>query len=389
MNELQLYFDKVDTALFPENFMPGQIGAAVSFNTGDNFPDTENIQIALLGVPENRNSQSSRDASFAADAIRPYFYTLQSHFPNVAIADLGNLKTGMSVDDTYAAVAEVVNILLKYNVFPFILGGSQDLTYANYLSYEKRGRIINILSVDSRFDIGKSDETFHNESWLNKIIFRDPNFLFNYSNLGYQTYLVEQEAIALMKKLFFDSTRLGQAKADMTETEPLIRNADLLSFDMSAIRMSDCPAASFPSPNGFNGEDACQIMRYAGLSEKLSSAGIFELCPANDRDGMSAHLAAQMLWYFLDGFAGRKGDDPHMNKSALMKYIVSMHETQSDISFYRSPLSDRWWMEVPCPNNLFSKFERHYMVPCSYRDYEEAMQENLPDRWWQTFQKFM
>ncbi|MGD9494073.1 MAG: formimidoylglutamase, partial [Bacteroidales bacterium] len=298
MNELQLYFDKVDTTLFPENFMPGQIGAGVSFNTDDSFPDPENIQIAILGVPENRNSQSSRDASFAADAIRPYFYTLQSHFPNVAIADLGNLKTGMSVDDTYAAVAEVVNILLKYNVFPFILGGSQDLTYANYLSYEKRGRIINILSVDSRFDIGKSDEAFHNESWLNKIIFRDPNFLFNYSNLGYQTYLVEQDAIALMKKLFFDSTRLGQAKSDMTETEPLIRNADLLSFDMSAIRMSDCPAASFPSPNGFNGEDACQIMRYAGLSEKLSSAGIFELCPANDRDGMSAHLAAQMLCIF-------------------------------------------------------------------------------------------
>ncbi|MPM06059.1 Formimidoylglutamase [bioreactor metagenome] len=389
MEELQLYFDPVDISLFPDNFRQGQIGAGVVFHLEDSFPDPETIQIAIFGVPENRASAGDRDASFAADAIRPFFYTLQNHFQNVTIADLGNLKTGMNPEDTYEAVSEVVSQLLHFNVVPVILGGSQDLTYANYLAYEKRNRIINILSVDSRFDIGKSEEAFNNESWLNRIIFRDPNFLFNFSNLGYQTYFVEQEAVSLMKKLFFDANRLGMAKAELTETEPLIRNADLISFDMSAIRMSDCPAASFPSANGFNGEDACQIMRYAGLSEKLSSIGLYELCPANDRDGLSARLAAQMIWYFLDGFAGRKGDDPHMNKTALMKYIVSMHETQSDISFYRSPVSDRWWMEVPCPKNLFSKFERHYMVPCSYRDYEEAMQENLPDRWWQTFQKFM
>jgi hypothetical protein len=131
------------------------------------------------------------------------------------------------------------------------------------------------------------------------------------------------------------------------------------------------------------------MMRYAGMSEKLSSLGLFELCPVNDPDGHSAHLAAQMLWYFLDGFAGRKGDDPHMNKSTFIKYIVSIHDIQTDISFYRSPISDRWWMEVPCPKKLFSKFERHYMVPCSYKDYQEALQEHLPDRWWQTFQKFM
>ena len=130
-------------------------------------------------------------------------------------------------------------------------------------------------------------------------------------------------------------------------------------------------------------------MRYAGLSEKLSSAGIFELCPANDRDGMSAHLAAQMLWYFLDGFAGRKGDDPHMNKSALMKYIVSMHETQSDISFYRSPLSDRWWMEVITGNDNKQKYANHYIVPCSYKDYETACNNEIPDRWWQVYQKLM
>ncbi len=389
MDELQLYFEPIDLSILPEKFYSGQLGNTVLFHTIDNFPDYTDSDIVILSVPENRNSLSSRDTSLAGDAVRQQLYKLQNHFSGITITDLGNIRTGVTVEDTYEAVSEVLSVLLKNNVTPIILGGSQDLTYANYLSNEKRGRIINIISIDSRFDIGKSDDELSNESWLNKIIFRNPNFLFNYSNLGYQTYLVEQEAIGLMKKLFFDCTRLGHAKADMSEIEPLIRNADLLSFDMSAIRMSDCPAASFPSPNGFNGEDACQIMRYAGLNEKLSSLGLFELCPANDIGSMSTALAAQMIWYFIDGFSSRKGDDPHLKKSALMKYIVTMHETQSDISFYRSPLSDRWWMEVPCPNNLFSKYERHYMVPCSYKDYEMAMQNILPDRWWQTFQKFM
>ncbi len=389
MDDLHLFLEPLSEDLLPADFGQGSLGASVSFHRHDQFIDPEGYHIAFLGVPEGRLSVSSSDASFAADAIRPYFYQLRNHFPSLRLVDLGNLKTGLTPADTHEAVSEVVASLLKMNVFPFIIGGSQDITFANYLAYEKCKRIINILSVDSRFDVGKAEEAFSNDSWVNKIIFRDPNFLFNYSNLGYQSYMVDMEAIALMKKLFFDATRLGMAKADMFETEPLIRNADMISFDMSSVRMSDCPAASNPSPNGFNGEDACQLMRYAGMSEKLSSLGLYELCPANDQHGQSAHLAAQMIWYFLDGFAARKGDDPHLNKSTLIKYIVSMHETSSDIGFYRSPLSDRWWMEVPCPKNLFSKFERHYMVPCSYRDYEEALQNHLPDRWWQTFQKFM
>ncbi len=208
MDELQLYFEPIDLSILPEKFYSGQLGNTVLFHTIDNFPDYTDSDIVILSVPENRNSLSSRDTSLAGDAVRQQLYKLQNHFSGITITDLGNIRTGVTVEDTYEAVSEVLSVLLKNNVTPIILGGSQDLTYANYLSNEKRGRIINIISIDSRFDIGKSDDELSNESWLNTIIFRNPNFLFNYSNLGYQTYLVEQEAIGLMKKLFFDCTNL-------------------------------------------------------------------------------------------------------------------------------------------------------------------------------------
>lgn len=389
MEDISLYFEPGAFAHDGESFEPGQLGASVIFHDIDLFPDTEQIQIAIFGVPESRNAAGSPDTSFSADAIRPWLYRLYNHFPQMAIADLGNLKQGHTPDDTMEAVSEVVAALLRQHVMPVMIGGSQDLTFGAYLAYEKCNRIINILSVDSRFDIGKAGSSFSHKTWLNRIVFREPNFLFNYSALGYQSYLVDQEAVSLMKKLFFDATRLGIARADMSENEPLIRNADVFSFDMSSIKAADGPANSDPSPNGFTGDEACQLMRYAGMSEKLSFAGVFEHVPSDDTDGRSAHLAAQMIWYFIDGYASRKGDDPHMNKASLIKYIVSMHDTNSDIAFYRSPVSDRWWMEVPCPNNLLQRFERHYMVPCSYKDYQDALEERLPDRWWQTFQKFM
>ncbi|NLL28815.1 MAG: formimidoylglutamase [Bacteroidales bacterium] len=389
MKDLHLYFEPVNKELFSKEFENGQIGSSVDFHFKNEFPDVCNCQIVILGVPENRNSVSEKDSSFFADAVRPFFYNLYNHFPNIKIADIGNLKTGLSVNDTYEAVGSILAKFIEKKIIPFIIGGSQDLTYANYLSYEKSDRIINILSIDPRIDIGKPDESINNNTWLNNIIFRNPNYLFNFSNIGYQSYFVDTEVVSLIKKLFFDATRLGVAKSNLAEIEPIVRNADVLSFDMSSIRMSDCPAATFNSPNGFSGEDACQIMRYAGKSEKISSLGLYELAPAFDINNISVRLVAQMIWYFIEGFSTRTGKNPHIDKSNMIKYIVSMHEIKSDITFYKNPITEKWWMEVPCPKNLFSKFERHYMVPCSYKDYEEAMKENIPDRWWQTFQKFM
>ncbi|UPT68062.1 MAG: arginase family protein [Sphingobacteriales bacterium JAD_PAG50586_3] len=130
-----------------------------------------------------------------------------------------------------------------------------------------------------------------------KIITHQPNHLFNFSNIGYQTYFVEQPQIELMQKMFFDVHRLGDVRAKPEECEPVMRNADIVSFDMSSIRSADARSISKPTPNGFYAEEACKVMRYAGLSEKLSCIGIFELTDEED-GGQTTHLGAQMVWFF-------------------------------------------------------------------------------------------
>lgn len=392
--EIADYFVPVETQKFiiPEKSHPLLLGNVINSHlTEKSFPLLEDTDIAIIGVKEDRNAPDNQGCAFGPDYVRKYLYNLFQGPFKARVADLGNIKPGETIEDTYFAVKSVVADLLGKKIVPVIIGGSQDITYANYRAYESLGQIINIVSVDASFDLGLNEDKISNHNFLNKILTHQPNFLFNYTNIGYQTYFVDQDAIDLMNKLYFDIYRLGLVRKNLEEVEPIVRNADLLSFDMSSIRQSDAPGNANASPNGFYGEEACQITRYAGLSDKLSSIGFYELNPAFDNGEQTAHLVAQMIWYFMEGFYNRKNDFPDRKRKdsgSYVKYVVSIEEFKNEITFYKSKVSDRWWMEVPC-QGLQSKYERQFLVPCSYSDYQDACDEILPEKWWQVYQKFM
>jgi formiminoglutamase len=390
--DVSIYFDNIDIdrILDKDQIQPNHLVNFVDiYSSVNNFPDLKDIDIAIFGVNEGRSSVNNPATEKAPDFVRKYLYSLFRPVNNIKIVDLGNIKPGNSIKDTYFAVRDVVGTLLKNNVIPIILGGGQDITYANYLAYESIGKIINIVSVDNTFDLGNPDSALTSRTYLNKIITHQPSYLFNFSNIGYQSYFVDSEAIELMKKLYFDVYRLGFVQTDIEEVEPMVRNADMISIDISAVRASDAPGNGNSTPNGFYGEELCRIMRYAGLSDKLTSIGIYEISPEFDRNSQTSHLAAQAIWYFIDGFYNRKMDFPIKDKKFYVKYRVVIKEIQNEIVFYKSKKSDRWWMEVPCPTKLKSKYDRHYLVPCSYVDYQTALKEEIPDRWWQAYQKLM
>jgi len=359
------------------------------YSDTNDFPDFTQAELAIVGVGDDRNAIHNEGCGMAPDAIRKHLYDLFPGPHALKIADLGNIKKGFTVADTYFALASVVAELINNNVLPVIVGGSQDLTFANYQAYQSLGQIINIVAIDPMFDLGKSEEDLNSQSYLSSIILHQPNYLFNYANIGFQTYFVDQDALKLMNNLFFDTYRVGIVRQNLEEVEPIVRNADLLSFDVSSIRYSDAPGNGNATPNGFYGEEACQIVRYAGLSDKLSSIGFYEMNPRLDKGGQTAHLVAQMIWYFIDGFYNRVHDFPFRNEDDYLKYRVAITEHKEEIVFFKSKKTDRWWMEIPLPAEQRIKYERHYMVPCSYKDYQTACENDIPDRWWMVYQKLM
>jgi formiminoglutamase len=369
-----------------KEYAPFMWGSHVLKNIAGNFPDLENVKVAIIGVGESRNSCGNDGCAAAPDKVRENFYAL-SYIPLVTVADLGNILPGNTVKDTYFALEFVCGELLDRKIIPVIIGGSQDLTYANYVAYQRLQQTVNIVCVDSRIDLGEIDSEINASTYLSKILQYQPSLLFNYSLMGYQTHFVNSEEVETIKKMYFDLYRLGQIQTNMEEAEPIVRNADILSFDISAIRRSDAPGTLQSTPNGLYGEEACQIFKYAGMSDKLSSIGIYEINTLFDDREQTTGLAAQMIWYFLDGFVNRKSDFPGSQEKDYLKYRVTMKSGDHEIVFYKSQKTNRWWMEVPYRIGAKSKYERHHMVPCSYEDYQLACTEEMPDRWWQAYQK--
>lgn len=389
--EISLYFEPVDLdrIQFSKNQQENCIGNTITLlQDSDPEPTGTDFDIAIIGINEDRRSVNNEGCAQGPDEIRKHLYPLFNN-NRLRIADLGNIRQGLEVKDTYFAVKSVVAGMLEANVVPLVIGGGQDLTWPIYMAFESLGRIINMVSVDSKFDHGNSDEMIDSESYLSKIILRKPNFLFNYANLGYQSYFVDPKAINLFKSLFFDVHRLGIVRQNLEEAEPVIRNADFLTFDISSIRQSDAPGNANASPNGFYGEEVCQLLRYTGMSNKLSCAGFFEFNPHYDSHGQTAKLLAQMIWYFLEGFDNRCEDFPNEKHPKYIKFIVNVQGINEDLLFYKSKLTDRWWMQLPVSEDNATRLRRHILVPCSYNDYYLATKNEIPDRWWQAYQKLM
>lgn len=362
------------------------LGHGVRF-IGKQLPDFGKVKIAILGVQEDRRAVNNEGASMGAHAVRKALYQLFPGNWNFEIVDLGNIIAGERVEDTYFAMQEVLSFLQKQNVIPIIIGGSQDLTYAQYRAFEPLEQLVNITAVDSRLDIGDPEHEMDARGYLNKIILQRPNILFNYSSIAYQSYYVDPHELDLMHQMNFDAYRLGEIKANVEHIEPMVRDADMLSFDVSAIQKGFAPGCGNAGPNGLNGEEACAVMRYAGLSDKMASVGVYEFNPMLDIDGVTAELMGQMLWYFMEGVSLRVNDYPLSSKAKYQKFVVAM-EGDDDMIFYKSHKTGRWWVEVPY-HNADPKKARHTMVPCSYQDYLDAASHDIPERWWRASRKLV
>jgi len=245
---------------------------------------------------------------------------------------------------------------------------------------------VNIVAVDSRFDLGAEDADIRSDRYLNRIILQQPNYLLNYSNIGYQTYMNSPESIELMNQLYFETYRVGTMRKDMEEIEPIVRNAEMMSIDISAVRRPDAPGNPNASANGFYGEEICQVARFAGVSDKLSSFGIYEYDPTLDTSFQTAQLIGHILWYFVEGYIHRQGDTSFKDKNMYNRYSVTVSESVDELEFYCSKKTGRWWVIVPVIN-IKKDIEQKYFLPCSRKDYEIACKDKISERWWRAYHK--
>jgi len=386
--DLKIFFSPVDDSVFEGIDDPTSFFKNINIFS-EKQPDYKGANLAIVGLLEDGGSETNKGASLAADEIRKKMYRLKKGFGQYKIVDLGNLRKGVDVEESQLRLKEICSTLIENNVLPVIIGGTHDHTYGQYLAYENLDKLVSLLNVDAFLDIeDDGSQAVHSKNHLHKILLHEPNYLFSLNQLAYQSYLIDNETLAVLEKLYFDAYRLGHLRQYLPDMEPIIRDADLMSFDITSIKSSDAPGNKNAQPFGLTGEEACQICWYAGLNEKMSSVGFYEYNPEADDEHMkTAAVAATMIWYFIEGFYHRK-DESNFRGNDYLRFVVSMPADPENLIFYKSKLSEKWWMEVPYPQGKFL-YERNLIIPCSYSDYQLANKGEVPEKWISTQAKLI
>jgi len=369
MDDLYSFFSTKHFAELPLNDAQHelQIGKRIQAVTDYNN-DWSEAEIVIIGCGEQRGKDLQAPYSHAADAVRAELYRMYDWHTSIKIADMGNILEGATPGDTRAALRTVLQEVEAAGKIAIVIGGSHDLTLQQYEAYKKAEKTINAAVIDMKIDLEET-EGISDTGFLMDMLTEQPNFIRHFSHLGFQSYYVNPHMLETLDKLRFDCFRLGRVRDNMEEMEPVLRNCDLLSIDMNAVRHCDAPFIKDGSPNGFFGDEICQLTRYAGMSSQLSSFGIYGYEPTLDPQQQGAKLVAQMLWYFVDGYLLRKNEASLSNPEEFIEYNVAL--TGNDTQFLKSKKTNRWWMQLP---------DGSY-TPCSYNDYLTAGNNEIPERW--------
>lgn len=380
MTDLNDYFDPVSIESPEFEFLALQAGFPhnIVIHT-ENHPlkDPDRFKVALFGVPEGRNSPGTGSIK-GPDSIRRELYKLARIPGKLKIIDLGNMKHGTTFNDTVAGLTDIIIFLAEQNIFPLIIGGSSALTLAFDKALSSMNIRYTLLTVDSRIDYVSEKSGNDSFNYLSTLIHNNKSSFDHYINIGYQSYLNDQQVVNRFLKRKSELLRIGDVRKAIFLTEPLFRDSDAAVFDISAVRQSEAPGSVSPSPNGFYGEEICLLARYAGISDNLKVFGLFDVNPDLDVRNQTASLAAQMIWFFLEGFSQKQYETPSLsntNSGRFIKYHVKITYLNEDLIFVRSNLTERWWMELP------SGDAGPVYIACSHDDYLKANRNEVPERW--------
>ncbi|MFW5658543.1 MAG: formimidoylglutamase [Bacteroidota bacterium] len=387
--ELSQYFDPIGLPNFQERFTqhPQSLGSLSEVYTLT-FPDYDAAEIVLFGVEDERGATGREGASEAPDLIRSYLYQLAAPLSTVKIADLGNLVIPEDRNQLFKDIAEITAHLLRLGKIVVMLGGTQDIVYGQYLGFQPLEMDVNYITVDSSPDILDPEAGVHHHSYNNIILTHSPNYLRSFANLAAQTYFVTEGERKALKSLNFETLRIGDIHADLTLAEPYLRDAHIVGFDLAAVRHSEAPGTNHPSPAGLSVEEACQLARFAGMGYNTQAVSFCEVNPQTDVRNMTSHLTALMIWYFIEGVYNRMDDRPSADRSNVIKYVARLEGPVKEIQFFKSRTTGRWWMEVPSPETLNRRGSQFELVPCAYRDYQLAQENEIPERWWVAHYRF-
>ncbi len=343
----------------------------VSFSLTKDKP----IDAIIIGLPGN----DAGNDFLSADQMRTELYKLASLSKNYSILDLGNLNCCNNINDNIERLNKIFEVLHKLPPKLILLGGTAHLlNKVIYNFYNAEQYPLTFVDVNST--VGWDNLPVEPLA-MNPVDSVQQNQL-NFVNLGFQLYYVEKEILDFLHDANFEAYRLGLVRNNVSNYEPVVRDANVLSISLNAVKFSDAPAAKISSPNGLSGDEICQLAFYGGYSSRLKIFNITDIQPLEDSRNTTSVLASQALWYLFEGFSNNTYEDPGLNPESFIKYHIHIDMADQDLAFYYSNLTQRWWMEVSLESD-----KRKILISCNAADYDLACKQEIPERWWRLFNR--
>ena len=328
-------------------------GKSIQFFTGkeDNI---KNQHIGLVGLDEI-NSERLREA----------LYKMSFPWNDKKVIDLGNLRNS---DPSFAI--QFLRELTQGGIIPIVIGKHTNTTKILFEAFAESIPNANMVWLQEAIPQCHSEDQY----WPK--IFQDyPQRINQLGLIGSQSHFRSSSENKLLRRIPYEEIRLGKLRKQMNYAEPILRDADFVSIDAAVLRYSEAPSQIEKSPNGLFGEELCRLARYTGISDKVRGFSIAGFDLVDDPHQITASLMAQVIWYFIDGFYNRKGDYP-LKEQNLTEYLIDIKSLGTKISFWKSTLSGRWWMQLPKSENE----RKNILIACTYEDYLDATKSEIPER---------
>ncbi len=342
----------------------------------ENGYDISNFKMAIVGISDNRHIEKiNNQQNKTLQQIRQHLFEIL--LPNSKLlVDLGDLIEGKTVKDSYYALSQVITTLHSKQIIPLIIGSGDDYIYGIHLSLKELNKNMKHVHVDYQFD-NKQNRT--------KVIDRD-NYFFHASKLektiseisilGTQAYYSDSEDFSKNNNIMFSSHRLGWIRQNLFDSEPLLRNAHIVTCDMNSIKISDNPANYLGMPNGFYAEEICQLAWYAGYSGQTSVFGVFNYFSDFDFRDTGSKLISQIIWHFIDGYMQNPSENPENGLKNFEQLHVFCEIISTDLLFIKSKKTNRYWLMI---ENRQEK-TKSIFLPISKNDYLEAASNRISDQ---------
>ncbi len=357
---------------------PDQLGGQLTQHTTSVSPEPRSGDVVMFGVKTSPEDD-------APDWIRHHLYALKAEPDHERLIDAGDFNWDKHDTTIQAHLQSAFEELLGQGATIMVLGGGQEITKVQYEAMINKGIATRLVLVDAYPDIAiKKDYALQSHTFLSHILERSATAPKDLSLLAYQFPLVSDHTIDRLKKSHFELCRLSDLRNHFEGVEPALRASHLFSFDVGSIRQSDAPGSHHPLPSGLFAEEACRLAKLAGLGSGIQCCGFYEFNSAFDKNGQTANLIAQAIWYFLEGHAERYNEHPLLDEKAFFKYTTAVTSSTYQLVFFKSKSTGRWWMELPAEGNSSTYGP---IVPCTYEDYLAATQDQLPDRWLRNLQQ--